>query len=121
MIARLTRSSLIEVLEADYIRTARGKGLGPNRVVYKHALKNALIPVITLMGPLAASLITGSFVIEVIFQVPGIGKYFVTAVLNRDYPLVMGITLLYGVILSASNLLTDLAYGWVDPRVRLGS
>lgn len=119
MIARLTRASMIEALEADYIRTARGKGLSEIAVVFRHALRNCLIPVVTLLGPLAAALLTGSFLVEMVFQIPGLGKHFVQAVLNRDYPLVMGTTLAYGVILLACNLAVDLLYGWIDPRVRV--
>lgn len=119
IIARLTRSSMIEALSADYIRTAYAKGLESSRVVFKHALKNSLIPVLTVLGPVAANLVTGSFLVEIIFQIPGLGKHFVTAVINRDYPLVMGVTLVYGMILIFSNLAVDLAYAWVDPRIRL--
>ncbi|MGE0617039.1 MAG: ABC transporter permease [Bacteriovoracia bacterium] len=118
IIARLTRASLLDTLASDYIRTAYAKGLSRSMVVFKHALRNSLIPVVTLLGPLTANLITGSFVVEIVFQIPGIGKYFVTAVLNRDYPLVMGVTLIYGMILIGSNFLVDLSYGWIDPRMR---
>lgn len=119
MVARLTRASMIEALQADYVRTAIGKGLRMPRVVLKHALRNSLIPVITLIGPLAAQLVTGSFLVEVVFQLPGLGKYFVSAVINRDYPLVMGVTLVYGVVLIVCNLTVDLLYAWVDPRIRM--
>lgn len=118
MIARLTRASMIEALQSDFVRTALGKGLSSRQVVFKHALRNSLIPVVTLIGPIAAQLVTGSFLVEVVFQIPGLGKYFVSAVINRDYPLVMGVTLVYGVILIASNLVVDLLYAWVDPRIR---
>jgi oligopeptide transport system permease protein len=119
MIARLTRASMLEALSADYIRTAYAKGLAPRRVVFKHALKNSLVPVLALIGPLAAGLVTGSFVVETVFQIPGMGRFFVQGVLNRDYPLVMGITLVYGAILIFSNFATDLMYGWADPRIRV--
>jgi oligopeptide transport system permease protein len=119
IIARLTRASLIEAMSSDYIRTAFGKGLDEWTVVFKHGLRNSLIPVITVLGPLAANLVTGSFLVEIVFQIPGMGKHFVSAVINRDYPLVMGVTLVYGAILMASNLVVDLVYGWVDPRIRL--
>ncbi len=119
IVARLTRASMIESFHADYIRTAYGKGLPDRMVVFKHALKNSLIPVITVLGPLAANLVTGSFVVEIVFQVPGLGKHFVGAVINRDYPLVMGVTLVYGAILILANLLVDLVYAWADPRIRL--
>lgn len=119
IIARLTRASMLEALQADYIRTAYGKGLAPAAVIFKHALRNSLIPVITVLGPLAAGLVTGSFLVEIVFQIPGIGRHFVQAVINRDYPLVMGVTLVYGVVLLASNLAVDLAYGVIDPRMRV--
>lgn len=119
IIARLVRASLIESLNEDYVRTAVSKGLPRFQVVFKHALKNSLIPVITTLGPLAANLVTGSFLVEVVFQIPGLGRHFVQAVLNRDYPLVMGVTLTYGVILILSNIAVDLMYGWADPRIRL--
>src|SRR5206468_1042924 len=110
IIARMTRTTLLDVMHADYIRTAYSKGLTETRVLFKHALKNSLIPVVTMLGPIAASLITGSYVVETIFQIPGMGQYFITSVINRDYPLVMGMTLTYGVALTASNLLVDMAY-----------
>lgn len=119
MIARLTRSSLIEALQSDYVRTARLKRLSRFQVVYKHALRNSIIPVLALLGPLTANLITGSFVVETIFQIPGMGKHFVTAVLNRDYPLVMGTTLFYGVLLILSNIFVDVLMSWIDPRIQL--
>ena len=119
IIARLTRASMIESLAADYIRTAYGKGLPAFQVIFKHALKNSLIPVITVLGPLTANLVTGSFLVEMVFQIPGMGRHFVTAVLNRDYPLVMGVNLVYGVVLIASNLFVDIIYAWADPRIRL--
>lgn len=117
--ARLVRSSMIESLGADYIRTAHAKGLTVSKVLFRHALRNSLIPVVTVLGPLAASLVTGSFLVEMVFQVPGLGKHFVGAVLNRDYPMVMGVTLIYGVILIASNLIVDLVCAMLDPRIRL--
>lgn len=118
MLIRMTRASVLETLHSDYIRTARAKGLSETRVLFKHALRNSLVPVITLAGPLVASLITGSFIVELIFQIPGMGKYFVSGILNRDYPLAMGMTLTYGVILLSCNLLVDLSCGWMDPRMR---
>lgn len=118
VIARLTRSSMIEAMDSDYVRTAYGKGLPDYVVIFKHALKNSLIPVITLIGPLAAALVTGSFLVEVVFQIPGMGKHFVQAVMNRDYPLVMGVNVVYGAILISSNLFVDLGYAWADPRMR---
>jgi oligopeptide transport system permease protein len=118
IVARLTRASMLEALQSDYIRTAYSKGLSSSQVIFKHALRNSLIPVITVLGPVAAGLVTGSFLVEVVFQIPGIGRHFVQAVINRDYPLVMGVTLVYGAVLLASNLVVDLAYGVIDPRVR---
>jgi oligopeptide transport system permease protein len=119
IIARLTRASMVEALRADYIRTAYGKGLSSRAVLYKHALKNSAIPIATSLGTIAANLLTGSFLVELVFQIPGAGKYFVQAVINRDYPLVMGVTLIYGVILMASNLTSELLCAWADPRIRL--
>lgn len=119
--ARLVRASVIETLAADYIRTAHAKGLSVRAVLFRHALRNSLIPVITVLGPLAASLVTGSFLVEMVFQIPGLGKHFVGAVMNRDYPMVMGVTLVYGAILIASNLMVDLACAMLDPRIRLES
>ena len=119
IVFQLTRASLLEILKSDFIRTARGKGLDESKIIFKHALKNSLIPLLGTIGPLAANLVTGSFLVELIFQVPGMGKYFVHAVLNRDYPLVMGVTLTYGSILILTQLLVDVAYAWADPRIRM--
>ncbi len=119
-VAQLTRTSVIEVIDLDHVRTARAKGLSEMRVRLRHVLRNALLAVVTYFGPLLAMLLTGSFVVEQIFAIPGIGRFFVTAVTNRDYPLVMGVTLLYAVLVVAANLAVDLLYGWLDPRIRLG-
>ncbi len=119
LLARLTRSSIIDSLKQDYVRTARAKGLSTQVVLFKHALRNALVPALGLLGPIVASLVTGSFVVETVFQLPGLGKYFVSAVMNRDYPLVMGTTLVYCAILVICNLVVDLLTAWVDPRIRL--
>lgn len=119
-VAQLTRTSVIEVIDLDHVRTARAKGLSEMRVHLRHVLRNALLAVVTYFGPLLAVLLTGSFVVEQIFAIPGIGRFFVTAVTNRDYPLVMGVTLLYAVLVVAANLTVDLLYGWLDPRIRLG-
>lgn len=118
IIARITRSSMIEAMKSDYVRTAYGKGLAPSIVILKHALRNSIIPVLSLLGPLTANLVTGSFLVEMVFQIPGLGKHFVSAVINRDYPLVMGVTLVYGVLLIFSNLLVDIGTGIADPRIR---
>jgi oligopeptide transport system permease protein len=117
-IARLTRASLLQVIREDYIRTARAKGLRERSVVVVHALKNSMIPVITILGPLFAAILTGTFVVEQIFGIPGMGKHFITSVGNRDYPLVMGVTLVYAIALVVANLLVDIVYAWLDPRIR---
>ncbi len=114
----LLRSTLLETLAEDFIRTARAKGLRESAVLLKHALNNSLIPTLTVLGPLSAALITGSFVVEYIFAIPGMGRFFITAVTDRDYPLIMGVTLVYTVILVCANLLVDLFYSLVDPRIK---
>jgi oligopeptide transport system permease protein len=114
----LLRSSLLETLSEDFIRTARAKGLREPLVLFKHALRNSLIPVLTLLGPLLAFLVAGSFVVEYVFAIPGMGRFFITAVTDRDYPLVMGVTLVYTAILVFTNLAVDLLYAVVDPRMR---
>ena len=119
IIARLTRASLLQVLHEDYIRTARAKGLKEKMVIGRHALKNALIPVVTIFGPLFAAIITGSFVTETIFAIPGLGEYFVASIGNRDYPVIMGTILLYVLLLVISNLFVDISYAFLDPRIRL--
>ncbi len=117
-IARLTRASLLQVIREDYIRTARAKGLREQIVVVRHALKNSLIPVITVLGPLVVIIITGTFVVEQIFGIPGMGKHFVTSIGNRDYTIITGVTFIYAVLLVVSNLVVDLTYGLLDPRIR---
>lgn len=116
-IARLMRASLIEVMTESFIRTARAKGAGPARVLLVHALRPALLPVVSYLGPAAAGLLTGSVVIETIFGLPGIGRYFVQGAINRDYTLVLGVVVLYGTLIVLLNLLVDLIYGWLDPRM----
>jgi ABC-type dipeptide/oligopeptide/nickel transport system permease component len=118
IIARLTRASLLQTVREDYIRTARAKGLRERTVITRHALKNSLIPVVTILGPLFAALVTGTFVTELIFGIPGMGKYFVTSITNRDYPVIMGTILLYAVFLVVANLMVDLTYAYLDPRIR---
>lgn len=118
-ITRLNRSTMLEVLSQDYIRTARAKGVRRLKVIYKHALKNASIPTVTVLGTRLATLLTGSFVVEKIFALPGIGRYFVQSVGNRDYPTIMGVTIFYSVILLIMMLIVDISYGFLDPRVRL--
>lgn len=118
IIARLTRASMLQIVHQDFIRTARSKGLRERQVVIKHALRNALIPVITIIGPLFAALVTGSMVVEQIFAIPGLGRFFVDSVSGRDYPVIMGTTLLFSVILVISNLMVDISYAIIDPRMR---
>jgi len=118
-IARLTRGSMIEVLRSPFIRTARAQGLSMPRIIVLHALKPALLPVVSYLGPATAAVITGSVVIEQIFGIPGLGRYFVQGALNRDYTLVMGVVVFYGTLIIAFNFFVDLVYGWLDPRVRL--
>ena len=118
-IARLTRSSMLEVLSNDYIKTAKAKGLSQGAITVKHAIRNALLPVVTYMGPLTAGILTGSFVIEKIFGIPGLGAHFVTSIGNRDYTVIMGVTVFYSILLLVSILLVDIAYGIIDPRIKL--
>ena len=118
-IARLTRFGMIEQLNADYIRTARAKGLPERTVVLKHALKNAFLPVLSYLGPACAAAMTGSFVVERVFAVPGIGQHFVDAVLSKDLTLIMGVVLVYSSMLIVFNLIVDVLYGWIDPRIEL--
>ncbi|MBQ9629894.1 MAG: ABC transporter permease, partial [Synergistaceae bacterium] len=118
-ISRLIRSGMLEVLEQDYIRTARSKGLRERAVVYVHALKNAIIPVITYLGPLTAGILTGSFVVEQVFGVPGLGTFFVTSITNRDYTTIMGVTIFYSALLVFFNLIADICLAFVDPRIKL--
>lgn len=118
MIARFTRSTMLDVIRADFVRTARAKGLHERRVILVHMLKNALIPVLTIIGPLFAGIGTGSFFVETIYRVPGLGRFFVESMTGRDYPMIMAVILLYGVFLAAMNLLVDVLYGLLDPRIR---
>ena len=118
LIARLTRASLLQVLNEDYIRTARAKGLSERMVVIGHAIKNSMIPVVTILGPLFAILVTGSFVVETFFGIPGLGRYFVTSIRGRDYPVIMGTILLFAAFVSIANVFVDIVYAWLDPRIR---
>ena len=118
-ITRLTRSSMLDVLGQDYIRTARAKGVSPTKIIFGHALKNALIPVITYCGPMLAYIVTGSLVIEQVFAVPGIGRYFVSSITGRDYPLIMGTTIVLALLIVVMNLISDVLYKVVDPRINL--
>ena len=118
-IARIMRAGTLEVLNSAYIRTARAKGLSSRRVIWRHALRPTLTPLVSFLGPAIAGVVTGSIVVESVFGLPGIGRYFLTGALNRDYTLVIGITVLYGGLIVLFNLLVDLCYAWIDPRVRL--
>jgi oligopeptide transport system permease protein len=118
-IAKLTRTSMLDSISQDYIRTARAKGVKTKKILFKHALRNSLIPVITYLGPLTAGIITGSLVVEQIFNIPGIGNYFVSSIINRDYPIIMGTTVLLAALIVIMNLVVDIAYKIVDPRINL--
>jgi len=118
-IARYTRASVIEVIRADYVRTARAKGLSEGAVMRRHILRNALIPLLTVFGPLIPDLITGSIFIEAIFRVPGLGKFWVTSTFDRDYPMIIGLTMLWAVLIAFTYLITDVLYVFVDPRIRM--
>jgi oligopeptide transport system permease protein len=117
-IARLTRASLLQVINQDFIRTARAKGLHERVVIVRHAFKSSMIPVITILGPMVAGVLTGTFVVEQIFGINGMGKHFVTSIANRDYTVIMGLTLIYSFLVMVSNLLVDVTYAWLDPRIR---
>jgi oligopeptide transport system permease protein len=118
-VSRLTRSSMLEVLQQDYIRTARANGISEFKIIAKHAVKNALIPVVTYLGPMIADIMTGSFVIEKIFAIPGMGRYYVESVTNRDYTVLLGMTIFYAAFYILMVLLVDIAYGFIDPKIRL--
>ena len=120
-VARYTRASVVDAIHADYVRTARAKGLGERAIMLRHVLKNASIPMITVLGPDIPNLMTGSFFIEPTFRIPGLGQYFVTSTFNRDYPMIMALALLIAFLWSVTNLLTDILYTWADPRVRFES
>ena len=121
IVARLTRSNMVEVLQNDYILTARAKGLSTVQVVTKHALRNTLLPVISYLGPLSANVLTGSFVIEKIFGIPGLGQWFVMSVANRDYSLIMALTIFYSAFLMLSVFIVDIIYSALDPRIKTGA
>lgn len=118
-ITRLMRSSMLDVINQDYIRTAKAKGLPNYIIVFKHSLRNAIIPIVTYFAPLSASILTGSFVIEKIFNIPGLGRYFVDSITQRDYPTILGVTIFYGAFLIFMNFLVDLSYGIIDPRIKI--
>ncbi len=117
-ITRLTRSSMLDIINQDYIRTAKAKGLSDFKVIFKHALRNAILPTVTYLGPLVAAETTGSFVIEKIFAIPGLGRYFVDSITNRDYPVIMGTAIFFGTFIIIMNLIVDILYVFVDPRIR---
>ena len=118
-IAKLTRASMLEQKNSDYVKMARAKGLGKWTVVFRHTLRNALLPVVTYLGPLSAGVVTGSFIIEQIFAIPGLGKHFVTSITNRDYTVIMGTTVFYSIILLFAVLIVDILYSVIDPRIKL--
>lgn len=120
LIARLMRTSMLEVVGQDYIKTAKAKGLSPTQVTIKHQIRNAILPVVTVLGPLVAALLTGTFVVEQIFAIPGLGRHYVLSIQNLDYTMVMGLTIFFGAFLVLMNFLVDIAYGLVDPRIRVG-
>jgi ABC-type dipeptide/oligopeptide/nickel transport system permease component len=117
--ARMMRSSMLDVLAQDYIKTARAKGLSPGEVVWRHAIRNAMLPIVTILGPVIVNLTTGSLIIEAVFGIPGLGKYYVQAITDNDYTLILGTTVFYAALLIAALFLVDIAYGLVDPRIRL--
>lgn len=118
-IARLMRASMLDVINQDYIKTARSKGLSDGAIVWRHAIRNAILPVVTILGPLSATILTGTFVVEKIFFIPGLGQFFVNSVQSSDYTVISGLTLFYGIFLITANMLVDLAYGFIDPRIRM--
>jgi len=118
-IAKIIRSSMLDVIGQDYIKTAKSKGLKKRDIILKHSLRNAILPVVTYMGPLVADILVGSFVIERIFRIPGLGRSFVESISQRDYPMILGTTIFYGAILILMNLMVDIAYGFIDPRIKL--
>ena len=118
-ISRLMRTSMLDVLGQDYIKTAKSKGLSQKKIIWKHAVRNAIMPVITILGPISAAVLTGAFIVETIFAIPGMGKFFVQSIQSQDYTMISGTTLFYGAFLITANLIVDIAYGFIDPRVKL--
>ena len=118
-LTRLTRTSMLEVIDSDYVKTAKSKGLSQFKIILNHQLRNALVPIVTVLGPTAAYLVTGTFVVEQIFAIPGLGRHYVLAIQNLDYSLVMGLTIFFGTILVGLNFLVDMVYGIIDPRMRV--
>lgn len=119
MVSRIMRASMLEVVQQDYIKTAKSKGITNFRIICKHQMRNAIIPTVTVLGPTVASILTGTFVIESIFAIPGMGKHYVQSVQNLDYSLILGMTIFYGIFLVAANLIVDILYGIIDPRIRI--
>ncbi|MFQ9207926.1 MAG: ABC transporter permease [Clostridium fessum] len=119
-VSRIMRASMLEVVQQDYIKTARSKGMSKFRVTWKHQIRNAIMPVVTILGPTVAAVLTGTFVIESLFAIPGMGKYYVESVQNNDYSLILGMTAFYGTFLVFCNMVVDILYGVIDPRVRIG-
>jgi len=119
LMARMMRASVLDVINQDYIKTAKAKGLSKPEIVWRHIIRNAILPIVTILGPLVANIITGTLVVEAIFNIPGLGKYYVQSIYNSDYTLIMGTTIFYAIILLVSTFLVDLAYGFIDPRIRL--
>lgn len=119
LVSRLMRAGMLEVVQQDYIKTAKSKGLSKFRITWKHQIRNAIMPVITILGPVVASVLTGTFVIESIFAIPGMGKFYVQSVTTLDYPLILGMTVFYGIFLITANMIVDIVYGIVDPRIRI--
>ena len=117
--ARIMRSQLLDVMNQDYIRTAKAKGLSQSGIIFKHAMRNAIMPVVTVLGPITAGILTGGFVVESVFGIPGLGKYFVQSIQGLDYTMICGTTVFYGAFLIVANLVVDIAYGLIDPRVKL--
>lgn len=120
LMARLMRASMLDVVNQDYIKTAKSKGLSPSQIVWRHQIRNAILPVITVLGPVTATLLTGTFVIEQIFAIPGLGKFYILGIQNLDYSMVLGMTVFYGLFLIAANFIVDIIYGIIDPRIRIG-
>ena len=120
VVSRLMRTSMLDVLTSDYIKTAKSKGLSERVIIWRHAVRNAILPVITVLGPIAAALLTGTFVIENIFNIPGLGRHFVNSITTQDYTMIAGTTFFYGAFLVIATLAVDLAYGFIDPRIRIG-
>lgn len=118
-IARLMRASMLDVINQDYIKTAKSKGLSQKVIIWRHSIRNAILPVVTVLGPLSASILTGAFVVEKIFNIPGLGQFFIMSVQSSDYTMISGLTLFYGFFLILANMLVDIAYGFIDPRIRL--